>query len=227
MTTTGGPAPFLTKARYPMRHFIRLLAVLLVLGCAGVAAAAPAPAKLTAADRADVARIERYLNEVRTLQAHFLQVADNGNSAGGTFMMSRPGKMKLVYDPPIKDYVVSDGWFVFYWDADLQQQSSQPLGSSLADLFLREVIKLSGDVTITRMARPAGALEVSIIQTDDAGKGELTLIFDDKPLQLRKWRVLDAQGLITTVALSEIRTGVRLEDGLFVFHDPNIGKRRR
>ncbi|MEI6559441.1 MAG: outer membrane lipoprotein carrier protein LolA [Rhodospirillaceae bacterium] len=210
-----------------MRHFIRLLAVLLVLGCAGVAAAAPAPAKLTAADRADVARIERYLNEVRTLQAHFLQVADNGNSAGGTFMMSRPGKMKLVYDPPIKDYVVSDGWFVFYWDADLQQQSSQPLGSSLADLFLREVIKLSGDVTITRMARPAGALEVSIIQTDDAGKGELTLIFDDKPLQLRKWRVLDAQGLITTVALSEIRTGVRLEDGLFVFHDPNIGKRRR
>ena len=82
-------------------------------------------------------------------------------------------------------------------------------------------------VTITHVVRPPGALAVSIIQTDDAGKGELTLIFEDKPLRLHKWRVLDAQGLVTTVALSEIRTGVKLEDGLFVFHDPNLGKRRK
>ncbi len=210
-----------------MRHVFRRLAVLLVLGFATQAAAAATPAVLTTADRADVGRIERYLTEMRTLQARFRQVADNGATAVGTFMMSRPGKMKLVYDPPIKDYVVSDGTFVFYWDADLQQQSSQPLGYSLADLFLRETVKLSSDVTITRIVRQAGALEVSIVQTDDAGKGELTLIFDDKPLQLRKWRVLDAQGLITSVALSDVHTGVSFDDGLFEFHDPNLGKPRR
>ena len=210
-----------------MRHLFRLFAVLLGLGVAGPAGAAPTAATLTAADRADIGRIERYLNEVHTLQARFLQIADNGNTAGGSFMMARPGKMKLVYDPPIKDYVVSDGFFVFYWDAELQQQSSQPLGASLADFFLRETIKLSGDVTVTHLVRQPGALEVSIIQTDDAGKGELTLVFEDKPLQLRKWRVLDAQGLITTVALSDIRTGVKFADGLFVFHDPNLGKRRK
>ena len=210
-----------------MRHLFRLFTVVLILGGAASAGAAPTPAVLSAADRADVARIERYLNEVHTLQARFLQVADNGGTAGGSFMMARPGKMKLVYDPPIKDYVVSDGFFVFYWDAELQQQSSQPLGASLADFFLRETIKLAGDVTITHVARPPGALEVSIIQTDDAGKGELTLIFEDKPLRLHKWRVLDAQGLTTTVALSDIRTGVKLDPGLFVFHDPNFGKPRR
>ena len=210
-----------------MRPLLRLLALLLLLGFAGPAGAGPTPAVLTAADRADIARVERYLNEVHTLRAHFLQVADNGNSAGGTFMMARPGKMKLAYDPPIKDYVVSDGFFVFYWDAELQQQSSQPLGASLADFVLRETIKLSGDVTVTKVTRPPGALEISIIQTDDAGKGELTLIFEDKPLRLHKWRVLDAQGLITSVALSDIRTGVKFEDGLFIFHDPNLGKRRK
>ncbi|MEI7605981.1 MAG: outer membrane lipoprotein carrier protein LolA [Rhodospirillaceae bacterium] len=210
-----------------MRPLLRLLAFVLVLGFAGRAGAGPAPAVLTNADRADIARVERYLNEVHTLRAHFLQVADNGNSAGGTFMMARPGKMKLAYDPPIKDYVVSDGFFVFYWDAELQQQSSQPLGASLADFVLRETIKLSGDVTVTKVTRPPGALEISIIQTDDAGKGELTLVFEDKPLRLHKWRVLDAQGLITSVALSDIRTGVKFEDGLFIFHDPNLGKRRK
>ena len=210
-----------------MRPIFRLFILALLLGFAGRAVAAASPAVLSLADRADLARIEHYLNEVRTLQAKFIQIADNGNTASGTFMMSRPGKMKLAYDPPIKDYVVSDGTFVFYWDADLQQQSSQPLGYSLADLFLRETIKLSGDVAVTRIVRQSGALEVSIIQADDAGKGELTLVFEDKPLQLHKWRVLDAQGLITTVALSDIHTGVKLEDRLFVFRDPNQGKPRR
>ncbi len=210
-----------------MRHLFRFFAVVLVLGFAGRAEAAPTPATLSAADRADIGRIERYLNEVRTLQARFLQIADNGNTAGGTFMMARPGKMKLVYDPPIKDYVVSDGFFVFYWDAELQQQSSQPLGASLADFFLRETIKLSDDVTVTHIAHQPGALEVSIVQSDDAGKGQLTLVFEDKPLRLQKWRVLDAQGLTTTVALSDLRTGVRFDDGIFIFHDPNLGKRRK
>ncbi len=208
------------------KYLVCLISFGLFLGLAGEGRAA-APAELTAADRADIGRVEKYLNEVRTLQARFLQIADSGGTASGSFMMARPGKMKLVYDPPIKDYVVSDGTFVFYWDADLQQQSSQPLGFSLADLFLRDNIKLSGDVTVTDVARPAAALEVSIIQTDDAGKGQLTLVFEDKPLQLRKWRVLDAQGLTTTVALSEVRTGVSLDDRLFVFHDPNLGKPRR
>ena len=217
-----------TAMRSPARPILLLLFLYVLLsGLSGRADAASTPAALSLADRADVGRIEHYLNDLKTLQARFLQVADNGNTATGNFMMERPGKMRLVYDPPVKDYVVSDGFFVFYWDGELQQQSSQPLGNSLADFFLRDTIKLSGDVTITRVARPPGAIEVSIIATDDPGNGELTLVFEDKPLRLQKWRVLDAQGLTTTVALSDMHTGVRLDDNLFVFHDPNFGRRRK
>ena len=215
-----------TAMRFPARHLL-ILAFVLFASLPGRADAAAVPAVLSANDRADIGRIEHYLNDLKTLKARFLQIADNGNTAAGAFMMARPGKMKLIYDPPIKDYVVSDGFFVFYWDAELQQQSSQPLGNSLADFFLRDAIRLSGDVTITRMARPPGALEVSIIATDDPGNGELTLVFEDKPLRLQKWRVMDAQGLTTTVALSDMHTGVKLDDSLFVFHDPNLGRRRK
>ena len=170
-------------------------------------------------------RIERYLNDIKTLQARFAQTADKGAQTTGTFTMWRPGRMRLVYDPPVKDFIVADGWFVFYWDADLKQQSSQPIGASLADFFLRPHITLNGDVTVTRIIHQFGVIEVTLVETADPGKGELTLVLDDKPLQLRKWRVLDAQGLTTTVALSDIRAGIAVNEDMFMFRDPTGAKR--
>jgi outer membrane lipoprotein-sorting protein len=208
------------------RRFILVLIAVSLVGSAVPATCAPAtPATLSAADQADLARVEHYLNEIKTLQARFLQTADKGAQTAGTFTMWRPGRMRLVYDPPVKDFIVADGWFVFYWDSDLQQQSSQPLGASLADFFLRPDIALRGDVTVTRVVHQFGVIEVSLVETADPGKGELTLVFDDKPLQLRKWRVLDAQGLTTTVALSDVRTGIPVNEDMFLFRDPTATKR--
>jgi outer membrane lipoprotein-sorting protein len=45
------------------------------------------------------------------------------------------------------------------------------------------------------------------------------MIFSDVPLRLRRWVVVDAQGLTTTVALSETRSNVELDPELFVIED--------
>ena len=205
----------------------RVFRVVLMVGFAAPALAGPTPVTLSRSDLADVAVIESALNGVKTLQAHFVQVADNGKQASGTFSLLRPGRMRLVYDPPIKDFIVADGWFVFFWDDELQQQSSQPVGASLADFFLRETIKLSGDISISRMGHRAGTTELSLFETGDPGKGELTLVFEDKPLQLLAWRVVDAQGLTTTVSLSDVRVGVKLNEDMFLFRDPTGGRPSR
>ncbi len=42
----------------------------------------------------------------------------------------------------------------------------------------------------------------------------------ESPLELRQWRVVDAQGVATTVSLSEIETGMKLDPELFRFVDP-------
>ena len=55
----------------------------------------------------------------------------------------------------------------------------------------------------------------------------LTLVFDQPKLQLRQWMVTDAQGLQTTVALRNTRSGVRADNALFVLQDeqrPGSGK---
>jgi len=199
----------------------RILAPLLLLAAlAAPAAAAPKGHPLTAEDRAIVSEAEQYLNGIKTLQSTFIQVGPDGRQLGGTFSLSRPGRMRLEYDPPVKDFVVADGTILTYWDGEMEQQSSTPIGSTLAAFILRPDIKLSGDVTVTDVFRGQGAVEVTLLETKDPGKGTLTLVFEDRPFQLRKWRVVDAQGLTTEVALLNPKAGVQFASDFFYFKEP-------
>jgi len=205
-----------------LRHILAAAAI--AVATASVPAiAAPKPAALSAQDQAILGRVEEYLNGVHTLQSKFIQAAPSGHQTSGTFYLSRPGKMRLEYDPPVKDFVVADGSFLFYWDGEMRQQSSAPIGSTLADFILRKEVRLSGDVTVTDVYQAPGVVEVSLVETKDPGKGTLTLVFEDRPFQLRKWRVLDAQGLTTEVALVNPRSGVQLDANMFYFKEPKTG----
>src|SRR3954471_21710567 len=54
----------------------------------------------TPQDRADMARITAYLDGLRTMKAHFLQVAPSGAITRGTVWLDRPGRMRFQYNPP-------------------------------------------------------------------------------------------------------------------------------
>ncbi|WP_454020347.1 LolA family protein [Azospirillum sp. Marseille-Q6669] len=213
--------------KIPFRRILAAAAVALSVTTAGAildpALAAPRAAALSTQDQALVAQAESYLNGIGTLQSKFVQVAPNGHQTAGTFYLARPGRMRLEYDPPVKDFVVADGAFIFYWDGEMRQQSSAPIGSTLADFILRKNIRLSGDVTVTGVFQAPGLVEISLTETKDPGKGTLTLVFEDRPFQLRKWRVLDAQGLTTEVALMNPREGMQFDSKLFYFIEPSKG----
>ena len=172
---------------------------------------------------ARVVQAEEWLRNLKTAQARFTQRASDGSTLHGDFYISRPGRLRFQYDKPTTDFIVADGSFVFYWDGEMRQQSSAPIGSTLADFILRKNIRLSGDVTVTDVFQAPGVIEVSLLETKDPGKGTLTLVFEDRPFQLRKWRVLDAQGLTTEVALLNPRTDVTFDREMFYFKEPARG----
>ena len=175
-------------------------------------------------DKADIARIETYLNDLKSISADFLQVDDQGDMMRGTIEIQRPGKMRVTYAPPSKDFIVADGDFVHIWDSSLKSQTNVPEDSSLANFILRKNISLNTGVTVTKFQRFPGKLELTLVQTDDAGLGQLTLVFEDKPLLLRQWKVLDAQGRTTGVNLENERSGVEFPHDTFTFVPPNFGK---
>jgi len=170
--------------------------------------------------RTEAASIEAYLNGLSTLKSRFVQTAHDGSQVTGTFMLKRPGRLRFEYDPPVKDFIVADGVFIYYYDGQMKQQSSALISRSLADFFLRPNLKLSGDIGIAEIERAEGLLQAALVQSSDRAAGSLTLMFTEKPLQLKKWRIVDAQGLTTTVELYETRLRIALKNELFHYYDP-------
>ena len=190
----------------------------------GPAAAAPSEARLSAADREDLARIESYFNGIETMRARFLQVTSTGAYSEGTFSLWRPGRMRIEYDPPVPILIVADGRALVYFDKKLEQVSYLGLDAGPAGILLAERVSLTDTVTVTRFERGARVLRVTLVKKDDAGEGSLTLIFEDRPLTFRKWMITDAQGTETTVTLLGPRYGAPLDPELFRFVDPTLFK---
>ena len=194
----------------------RALLAALLLALPVAATAAPRAATLSARDQADLKRIESYLDGIKTLKAEFDQTNPDGSVVSGDVYMLRPGKMRFEYAPPTQLLIVSDGNYVGVNDLEMQQVTFYPGASTPAWFLLRESIRMSGDVTVTRFERGPDALRVTAVQTKSPDNGAITLVFSDHPLQLVKWDVLDATQHATSIALSDPHEGVKLDPKLFV-----------
>jgi outer membrane lipoprotein-sorting protein len=168
-----------------------------------------------------VQKAETYLRALKTAQARFLMTAPDGSTALGTFFLSRPGKLRFEYDPPMKDFVVADGLFIYFYDADLGQQSNAPIGQTLANFLLRSNLRLSGDVKVTDYDETSDILNISLEEADDPSGGRLIMTFAKNPFSLKRWRVVDATGSITQVELFQLQEGVKLASSLFVYSNPD------
>lgn len=189
----------------------------------GNAPRSPEPAPLTEQDRADLARIEAYLDGLRTLTARFVQVDARGGVAEGTLWLQRPGRMRFEYDPPAQILLVADGTFVIFHDKAVRQTSHIPIGATPLAVLLAERIRLTGgDVVPVRVERVPGVIQVTLVRAGRSGEGSITLSFNDPPLELRQWTVVDAQAQAVRVSLFNARIGGRFDPALFRFVDPEF-----
>ena len=191
------------------------------------ALAQAAAVALSAQDAADVARIEAYLNSVRSLHARFTQAAPNGSISQGQAWLVRPGRMRFQYDPPAPFLLVGGHGLLVFHDSQLQQTSSIPLDSTPLGLLLQDHLRLSGDITIVSFQRTPGQIAVGVVRTRSPQDGVLTLAFSTDPLALQAWTVLDAQRHLTRVALSDVKLGGSYPDSLFEFVDPKFFQNNR
>lgn len=208
-----------------MKKMHRIIAVVIVLAVIALSPFADAYCReFTQQDREDIAKVEAYINSITTLQSRFLQVASDGSQYNGMFYLKRPGRMRIQYDPPNGNYVTSDGIFIYFWDDEMKQQSNTLISSTLAGLVLRKNISLSGDIEVTNIVRGDDTLAITAVQSKEPGQGSITLVFDsadDKLSVLRKWKVVDAQNIVTEFTLLSPEAGVPLASSMFSFHKPD------
>ena len=94
----------------------------------------------------------------------------------------------------------------------------------MANFFLIKDIKLGGKIDVANIKSDKNTIELTVVQKDDTMAGSLTLLLDKNPLQLKKWHIVDAQGITTSIELKNIEFGSKLSDKLFYYYDPEKKK---
>ena len=222
--------PGIPNRPFPLKHVVgSLLAVAAAFIAAALLLPKPANAKdaigLDAAQQAQVVKIQDYLNAISTMRTRFLQVTSQGQFAQGEFLLERPGRMRIDYDPPVPVLIVSNGLIVMYKDEELDQLSHVPLKTIPASMFIGENVDFfADDLLITDYERAKGAVRVTLQRAADPMDGSLTLVFESEPLALRKWSVLDAQGITTTISLLGPEFGVAFDEQLFRIENRLMGQ---
>jgi outer membrane lipoprotein-sorting protein len=183
-------------------------------------AAATAEATLNEEQQLALNVAEAYLNNVRSLRARFLQIAPDGSTAEGSFYLRRPGRLRFEYDPPVPILIVGDGFLLHYQDKELGQINEWPIFDTPIGSLSRDEVGFGKDLMVTEVTRTDGRTTVTVVRRDDPGEGSLTLYFTSNPTQLAQWKVKDAQGQTTIVALNDLEVNVEVSAKLFVW-DPS------
>ena len=166
----------------------------------------------------DLMRVQKHLNSSKSFKARFLQVSSNGEYAEGQIFLQRPGRLRLIYDDPNPLLVVADGKHISFIDRNIDTATTLYLSMTPADLMLRESIGFFGnDVIVTSVNRTPGVVRIGLINTAEPDAGSIELVFSDRPMELRKWTVTDAQGIKTTVSLLGPTFDVPLNPNLFKY----------
>jgi outer membrane lipoprotein-sorting protein len=199
-----------------MSHRPSRRAALIGACVAGLHALALPRAARAQTDAADIGRVEAYFNRIATLQSDFTQFGADGRTATGKFYLSRPGRLRFAYDPPSKVLVVADGLRVVYQDFELGQSTQVLIAQTPLAVLLDSPVDLkSGRVSASRVERRPGTLRLTVLDRKKPEEGSMLIEFGDNPLELRNWRVTDAQGQQTTVALSNLQFDVAIRPDLF------------
>lgn len=204
------------------------LRVLLTAVAFGAAASVPAlsgvapavPADQAAAKDDVLRRIERYLNDVQSMEAGFIQEAPDGVVTEGKLSLERPGKLRFEYKGDIPLLVVSDGSTLTFVDYDVKQVTRWPIGETPLGILVARNIDLTSDLDTTVTRGADKLIRVKVVDPKRADQGFMTLIFEDRPLALRAWEVTDPQGFETKVTIINPVYNTDLADALFTYKDP-------
>ena len=153
----------------------------------------------------DVTRAETWFNKIRTISADFVQVASDGTSAEGRLAFRRPSRMKITYGKGDELQLITSSVWLHVDRPDERLLTSYPISETPLSLILADKVSLRLDGYETRVLPSiAGIVRIQIGKDDGEGAGRLTLEFSEKPFQFRRWIVLDAAGIETSVTLQNI-----------------------
>lgn len=169
-----------------------------------------------------VRRVEVYLNELKSVSARFIQISSNGSLSEGKVSIQRPGQMRFEYDPPVPIVMVANGATLLYFDKKLKQSTYLPLWKTPLWFLIREKVELHKDIQILRAQESDSTIQLELKAEGESDGTQMTLLFSDNPISLKKWEVVDAQGITTQVSLINPVYDTTIDEAIFKTDDLDL-----
>lgn len=170
-------------------------------------------------DRSAVERANSALNSVTSMTAEFTQVGGDGRRLTGVMYLQRPGKLRFEYEKPSTMEIVSDGSTVLVRDRKTNSADPYPISQTPLKFLLSGKIDLARDTRVTNVASDPEGVRISIEDsTTIGGTSRITLSFDAAVTELKRWRVVDPQGLTTTVSLADVEKNRTIDPRIFMLN---------
>lgn len=190
----------------------KIFALCAALGCSFF------PWSVGAQKAEDLQSIESYLNNIKTMEADFVQTSSNGGTAEGKLYIAKPNKIRMEYTEPTNVLIVGDGNFIIYNDKDLDQVTHIDYKDIPASLILANDVKIDGkNIKVKNFYQDAGTTSITLDYKEKGDIGPITLIFSNNPLELKQWKIVDPQNVEVTVSLYSTQKDPALDSGLFKF----------
>ena len=160
-------------------------------------------------------QVNTFFENLKTLEADFIQVGPSGNISDGKIYFDLPGKLRIDYNKPNNLLITCKGSWIVLQDRNLKTTNNIPLKNSPFSIFLEKKMSLSNKNIKTEIQNRSGIISFTIKSSNNNEAGELTLEFSEKPLHLKKWIIKNAFGDITTVLVQNAKYNKKLSHLLF------------
>lgn len=168
----------------------------------------------------NIEKIETYLNNIKSLEATFVQTASNGGTAEGRLFIEKPNKIRMEYAEPTNVLIVGDGNYIVYNDQELDQVTHIDYDDIPATLILANNLKIDGKkIKVTDFYQDSGSTSITLDYTNKGDIGPITLVFSNNPMELKQWKIVDPQSVEVAVSLYDAKKDIALDNSLFKFKD--------
>ncbi len=175
----------------------------------------------------DIANVENYLNNLKTLSAQFVQTASNGSSADGRIFIAKPNKIKMDYDEPTSVLIVGNGDYIVYNDKELDQVTNIDYEDIPASLLLTDKVEIDGkNLKVTDFYKDSGTTEMTL-EYAKGSTGPITLVFSNQPFELKQWKIVDPQSIEVSISLYNVQKDEPISDDTFRFSRKGKKNRRK
>ena len=179
------------------------------------------------------AAMQRRYKGVRDLAARFVQTSRAVSFGGapseplvstGHMVLAKPGKMRWSYEEPTENLLISDGESIWTFDPAFGEAQRLPVAQGFltgaASQFLLGEGDMQRDFLVTAVSCEPGSAEIELVPRKPASYERLFLVASPTTGDIRRSKVVDLLGNVTTIEFSELQVNRDPAPEVFRFVPP-------